>query len=105
LDGPHAVNLAKGTSSSLRIGKSRCPFCAASETQQHINATCTHPLLVKIRRIHRRRIDDAVDQKKINKYIKTLPIKFGGPINGMALLCLLIESTVNWNVVASYLAR
>jgi hypothetical protein len=54
----HAVNLAKGASSPMRIEKSQCLFCATPETQQHVNAACTHPPLVEIRRIHRRRIDE-----------------------------------------------
>jgi hypothetical protein len=46
------VYLAKGSSPSMRIAQSQCPLCAKPETQQHINATCTHPQLVEIRCIH-----------------------------------------------------
>ena len=54
----HAVNLAKGAPTSLRAARSQCPFCAEPETQQHINATCTHPPIVETRRQHRHRIDE-----------------------------------------------
>jgi hypothetical protein len=54
----HATNLAKGSSVELRSDRSRCRFCAAPETQQHINAACPHPPLVEMRRHQRSRIDE-----------------------------------------------
>ncbi len=54
----HATNLAKGSPIALRAHKSRCRFCAAPETQQHINAACTHSSLVEMRRHQRKWIDE-----------------------------------------------
>jgi len=48
----HATNLAKGTLPQHRDAHSRCQLCALPETQQHINASCTHPPLLETRRTH-----------------------------------------------------
>ena len=53
----HASNLAKGAPLTC-VAPSQCNFCAVPETQQHINASCTHPPLVEARLIHRKRIDE-----------------------------------------------
>ena len=49
----HASNLAKG---SLPNDRSLCPFCNASETQHHINVSCTHPPVVEMRKMMQREI-------------------------------------------------
>lgn len=54
----HGTNLAKGATPYTRISKSLCQFCGEPETQQHINAACTHPPLVETRRSFRRQIDE-----------------------------------------------
>jgi hypothetical protein len=54
----HATNLAKGSPSLPHMTPSQCPFCAAPETQQHINAFCSHSSLVEARLTHRKRIDE-----------------------------------------------
>jgi hypothetical protein len=54
----HASNLAKGSPLQHRDLQSRCHFCSLPETQQHVNAICTHPPLVEMRLTQRRRIDE-----------------------------------------------
>ena len=54
----HATNLAKGSPADLRTSQARCRFCAVPETQQHINAACTHPPMKEMRHHHKRCIDE-----------------------------------------------
>jgi hypothetical protein len=54
----HGANLSKGSTPYTRIADSLCRFCGVPETQQHINAACTHPPLVETRRTCRKAIDE-----------------------------------------------
>ncbi len=51
-------NLTKGSSQHTRLDRSLCVFCGLSETQCHINTSCTHPPLVEVRKLVRRQVDE-----------------------------------------------
>jgi hypothetical protein len=53
----HGVNLAKGSTFATRTQESLCKFGGAPESQQHVNAECTHPPLIEMRATHKRYID------------------------------------------------
>jgi hypothetical protein len=53
----YASNLAKGAPLDSREAVAKCVLCGKTETQAHINTTCSHPALMDRHHLHRRQID------------------------------------------------